>query len=429
MGSKRINIEEFYNDYISLIQDFNVNQQDIISNFISKEKDLDTYIEEIEALEKRKIAIGFDIFEKELTEMTAILMDFNPIKIEESTAQVKGAQLYLDRNARDLENLAKAFETTKATWYKIALIQHNIDPNSFFATKIEEEFQDIEKDIKNLTIDNVERLSDRISSLKNSINHILSTFMKIKKLFSENTFIGDEAIAYYERALRFIQYEYKENNLFDIENIVDKLLEDFETLKKQREFVQKKIPIYKVVNNTNMDDTAYSYAAKINQQFFNLTSIDFSNPKYVKTGHFVYVNFFPIHGIFGLREIFENMRIPDDYFEANKEFTNKTFNAFLGTVGIDSLILISYFMGLNIFVAISMVLASPFVYKAYFKYLIKATYKKFKLDKMFFYIKNDYFFVKEGDDLLNPLRIEEILFKNFDIIFKTEKSKQIQQKG
>jgi len=242
---------------------------------------------------------------------------------------------------------------------------------------------------------------------------------EIADLEKDNIFIGKEELLFKEKLDNFIKNKYYKSSLSEISDFAAETKEEFKKLKEASTVKRKKIPVYKIINKTGK---VHSYAIEPKKGvFINVTDTDIENPIYKNTGKYIYIDNYPVHGIFEKEFLKEEMEIPDSQFEAIKEFDRVTTTYFFIFAGLAFFTILMNMTGsISVVQTILLVLLYPFLFMLFFKKTKKKIDKRYKLKDFFHFFETNFYIIKEGDSLLKPQYIIPNIFINFSKLFEVE---------
>jgi len=416
----QIDIGKLFLSYEKNIAGLLENKQRILEDFKKKEDQLKRYREAISDLEKIKNEINFALFEKESEEFLQVLLNFDTEDIPKNIDLVYSSIAYLENIRYDLEEVSKKYIHIKNFWENYAIKKYNINEEAVFAIDIRNKLSEISEDISIVTLDEMQRLEDKIEEIKAQIERSISMITDMKTIVEKNIFIGDDEVEFYEEIVDFIQNKYSEMSLAEVSDFSEKTNKKYRELVKKSKTIKKKIPIYKMISKNG---GVYSYAMEPKEGIkLNISDIDIENPIYIETDRFIYIINYPEHGIFTKEFIQYEMEIPDEYFDAIKEFDRKTTNYFIFFSVLSLLTAILNIIGvLPIIQTLLLVALYPLIFMFIFRSIKKKIDKKYKFWKMFHFFETNFYFIKEGDSLLKPQNIIPLIVMNFEKLFKVPK--------
>jgi hypothetical protein len=419
MENLKLNIEKLFEKYIESIQFLNKAKQDILEDFKKKEEYIKEYEEALSELEKKKNELNFDLFTKETESFINVLMNFDTEDIKSNTEMVLSSIAYLGTIQHDIQEVSKKYLYIKKFWENWAIKKQGIDPNAKFAKDIEKELSEIHEEIENVNLEELQRLEDKIENSKTKIERAISIINDLNKMLNSYIFIGKEEVQFENKLIDFINNKYSQASLAEINDFAEETKEKLKSLKKSSKIIRKKVPVKKI---TNKSGKVYSYGIEPeNGIVLNVTDIEIENPIYEDTDHFIYINNYPEHGVFEKEFLHKNMEIPDEQFEAIKEFERVTFHYFILFSILSIFTIILNIVGaIPIVQTILLVVLYPFLFMFFFSKTKKKLNKKYKLPGFFHFFETNYFIIKEGDSAFKPQYVIPVIFENFTKLFKVK---------
>lgn len=412
-----ININKFFEAYEKEMAFVLSQKQKILESFKKKEEKIKLYEEALGELEKVKNEINFDLFKKETEEFISVLMNFDTENIEKNTEMVYSSIAYMGTIRKDLEEVSKKYLHIKNFWENYAIKKYKIEKNAKFAQDIDQELKEISIEIQNVTIDEIQRLEDRIESAKTKIERSVSMINDLNRIMEDHIFIGEAEIAFKQKIENFIENQYKTLSLTQVSELSEEIKNEFKVLKKESKTIRKKIPLYRIFNNTGK---VHSFAMEPKEGVkINVSDIEIENPIYKKEDRYIYIDNYPIHGIFEKNFLKEEMEIPDEHFDAIKEFDRVSTTYFMIFTFLSLItIFLNIFNVIPLLQTIALVMLYPLLFIVIFKKTKKTTDKRFKLPLFFHFFETNFYIVKEGDNLFKPQNVIPMIFLHFEKLFK-----------
>ncbi len=412
-----LDINVFFDEYIRLNNLFSSEKQNVLENLKKKENRMKFYEEALSNLEKENNEINFNIFQKETKEFMNVLLNFNTEDIDSNTQLVYNSIAYLETIKYDLSEISKKYFHIKNFWENYAKKKYKIKSSALFAKDIEKELKEISEEIKFVELSELQRLEDHIESVKLKIERSVSLINELSQLEKDHIFIGQEEILFKNKLEDFIKTKYYNSSLSEISDFAQKTKDTFEELKSKNKVIRNKIPVYKIINKTGR---VHSYAIEPKKGIFiNVTDTEIENPIYKSSGKFIYIENYPVHGIFEKEFLKEELQVPDEQFEAIKDFEAITTNYFIFFSSLSILTIIMNLIGeLPIIQTILLISLYPLLFIFFFGRTKKKIDKRYNLKDFFHFFETNYYIVKEGDSLLKPQYIISNIFINFSKLFE-----------
>lgn len=411
---------EIYNKEFTTI---NNEKQTILEDFREKEVKLKKYDEALAELEKSKNSAKFDLFSNLSERFLHILLQFDPNDIDNNTNNVVGGLLYLEEIKRDLTEVSKKYTFLQNLWQRFLNRKEGIDTDAKFIKDITYELEKIEEDLNNTTIDEIPRLEEKIENTKTMIERSISMLEDMNQILERHFFIGKESKNLYFAIQDFIDHKYKSASLSEITDFTNKVRDDFKILYKTAKTSRMKVPVIKIQKDKG--DKVYTYGFSIEDCLINPSDVKIDSPNYLNTGEFIYIDNFPISGIFEKSFLHNNLEVADDQFEAIKEFNKKAYKNFLLFSGLSfASVIMSIFGTISTLNAIALTALYPLLFMIMFSTAKKAIERKYKLPKMFHFYETNYYIIKEGTDSFAIQNVIPYIFLNYKEIFERNEKEE-----
>lgn len=412
-------INKIVNFYVEKNSNLTRNKINLLEEFRQTEIKLKDYVEALNELEKKQNKINLKEFGGLKNRTIQILTNFNPKDIDYNIHRVNETVIFFDQIEIDLIEVSEALVALKRIWSSF-LKRNKEFAGTIFDEFVNQRFNHLERTIESVTPQEIGVLSSDIENEKQDIEKIIFLIEKIKDYLSYNIFIGKEAKEI-ESTLQNLLSTFNEISVPDFIEKAKKYLDLVDQEKRTSKLGQVRVPVIKVVNKT--DRSIYKYTVLFDdhlvkyESFFNSDNIEL-----IDTKQFIYLEDFPLKGIFAGRKIVENLMIDNDYLNA-VESLNSTSQLYFSVLGIFIVFTTAITSFLNEYIIIFNLIMSLLILLSFnplMKFLKKQAEFKFKLKKFFTFTKLNYFIVKEGDDL----NIKEILagiIRDFDNTVLNEK--------
>jgi hypothetical protein len=388
---------EFIDIYIKDISKINFQKKQTLENFRKIESDFKFYQEALNELEKQQAKINLNEFENLKNKTIKILSDIDCKNMEFNINKVNEIIKFFNEIETDFIEVSTSLISIKKKWSSFENRNEDIK-NTIFSKHIEKKLEEIEYSINNIVPNEIGILSSTIEELKSYIDKLIIKIGKVKEYYNLNIFIGEENELIKEELKSLINFKdldsidtfYKKTN--QLFNIIDQV-------KKNSITGLVRVPVYKVFNEDSPN--IFKYTVKFGD-FYLKYDYFFNNSKltYKKTNEYIFLNNFPLKGIFSGKEIVNNLIIDNTYIKATSFFEKKIFSKFIQLSTILLIIgLISPFInGIFSIFYLFTTITSLFLFKRYISFFKKKVEKKYKRKQMFIFNKVDFFYTHIGED-------------------------------
>ncbi len=284
---------------------------------------------------------------------------------------------------------------------------------SVFNVYVENKFLALKRTIEGVTPQEIGLLNADIENEKQDIEKIIILIEKLKEYKNMNIFIGKEN----KEIEKNLSLLVDSMNDIAVPDFIEKAKECLELIDSEKQNVvygKKRVPVYKFINKG--DSSIYKYTVKFGDYFVKYESFfDSTNLTIEDTEQYIYLEDYPLKGIFAGKEVVEKLMIDNDYLNAVEVLNKKSqmifllLGLFILTTSTITAFLSEFVIILNLIISL-LILVS---FNPIMKNLKKNISQRFKLSDIFVFTKLNYFVVTEGDDL-NIKNILIGIIQNFD---------------
>lgn len=383
-----------------------------LEDFRTQEIKLKDYVEVLNELEKKQHKINLKEFNGLKIRTIEILKDFNPKDIDLNIKKLEEMINFFEQIELDLIEVSESLVSLKRIWTSF-LKRNDEFRKSVFNNYVEEKFIALKRTIESVTPQEIGLLNSDIENEKQDIEKIIVLIEKLKEYKNLNIFLGKENIEI-EKNLSLLIDTMNDISIHDFIEKAKDCLAFIDIEKKNVVYGRKRVKVFKFINKT--DPSIYKYTVQFGSYFVRYESFfDSSNLKIEDTGQYIYLEDYPIKGIFSGKEVVEKLMIDNDYLNAVEVLSKKSQITFL-LLGLFILTTTSITAFLNEFIIIANLIISLLIlisFNPIMKRLKSKIENIFKLEDIFVFTKLNFFIVSEGDDL----QIKDILIgiiQNFD---------------
>lgn len=420
------NLDLFFDNYIENLVNVSQHQKKILDIFRDKEEELKEYLKQVNILEKTKNNYKMKDFEYIVSNMSLNLaeefsnydIELKNLLIKENVDKLKQVILGIKNSGYEFENLSIKFNNLSKMWNAFINSRPYLDKKAIFLVTLNNEMKELENDIKKIDIEDIGRIEEKISTIKLTIERTVNAIAEIEIIYNKYFFVGYEAIELKKKIEHFFKVKYKKMSLGEIA----KFMMEIEKEKKEieQENIIKTEPINVVYITEKESKKIYSYGLYINEVYINPSEINFKNPVYNFINQYIYLDNFPIKGIFEKDFLLNNIQISQNQLLAIKEFNEATMKYFLlEAVGGSFLLGLLYLLisSFSLTTFLSSILSLHLFFMWIFGKLKKKIDNKFNVPNAFYFIKINYFYIKEGTDGMKYEKIPELILSKFNDIF------------
>jgi hypothetical protein len=392
-------------------------------------------------LEKIQNKINLQIFEYLINSIYEELSKFDPENIEYNIYKIQNMVISLQESEKELTDISNNVNVLKKIWKGFVNRYPEIKN-----TKLEKNFYmqlDVLMDVlAKSNITQVGLVEDSLTNLKKTVEEIILLYEKLKEYEKYHLFIGEEYEEFYKELQNIgnlisesssdLEDKTQEEKLKltkeaveDFIIIVKEYIEKIEKIKKEESTKGViKIPVIKAQHKINKNIYKFTvkfedFLLKYESFFLNEKALNFTNTK-----QYIFIDNYPIKGIFKADETIKNLKIFDNYILAATEYDKSIFNLFIFISVID--ILSGFFVIGNTFLLffyLFYVFGSLFSLRFFKKVIYKFKENKYKVKKFFPFIKTDFIIFKTGEDL----NVNDILLNIIREIDNTILNKKFQK--
>lgn len=390
-----------------------------LEDFRTQEIKLKDYVEVLNELEKKQHKINLKEFNGLKDRTIEILKDFNPKDIDFNIKRLQDTIIFFEQIEIDLIEVSDSLVSLKRIW--TSFLKRNPEfKDSIFNNYVENKFNTLKRTIEGVTPQEIGLLNADIENEKQDIEKIILLIEKLKEYKNLNIFIGNENKEI-EKNLSLLVNSMNEISVPDFIEKAKECLELIDEKKKNVVFGRKRVPVYKFINKG--DSSIYKYTVKFGDHFVKYESFfESTNLVIEDTKQYIYLEDYPIKGIFSGKEVVERLMIDNDYLNA-VEILNKNSQMVFLILGLFILTTSSITAFLNEFIIVLNLIISLLILLSFnpiMKNLKKNISSKFDLEDIFVFTKLNYFVVSEGDDL-NIKNILIGIIQDFDYTILNEK--------
>ncbi len=383
-----------------------------LEEFRTQEIKLKDYVEVLNELEKKQHKINLKEFNGLKNKTIEILKEFNPKDINSNIKRLEDMIVFFEQIELDLIEVSESLVSLKRIWS--SFLKRNEEFRiSVFNNYVENKFIALKKTIEGITPQDIGLLNSDIENEKQDIEKIIILIERLKEYKNLNIFIGKENKEI-EKDLSLLINTMNDISIHDFIEKAKDCLSLIDKEKKNCIYGRKKVKVFKFSNKG--DSSIYKYTVRFGDYFVRYESFfDSRNLISEDTGQYIYLEDYPLKGIFSGQEVVEKLMIDNDYLNA-VEMLNKKSQLTFSLLGLFILTTTTITAFLNEFIIIANLIISLLILVS-FNPIMKRLKAKiedlFNLEKIFVFTKLNYFVVSEGDDL----NIKDILIgtiQNFD---------------
>ena len=425
----KLNLELFFDNYSENLLNVSIVQRKILDVFREKEEELKEYTKQTASLEKAKNNYKMKDFESIVSNIAFNLgeefSNFNiPLKslpVKQNAEKIKEIIFGIENRGYEFENVSNRYNNVKKIWKAFIEPREYLDRKAKFIQTIEEELKELENQIKDVDIDEIGRIEEKISSVKDLIEKAIYAISELEILYNKHFFVGYEPLTLKKEIERFLEKEYKNKEVGEL------IIKTKEILKKKEQLMLNNKTATEGLNVVLIREKGSkkvsTYGIYVNGLYLNPSEIEFKNPEYVFIDRYIYMDNFPIQGIFEKEWLASNMIISQKQLLAMEKFSQSTMKKFLTEVVGGSFVFWFLYMVTPIFNLLafsSAVIGLHFYFAWAFKRLKEKIDKEFGVPKAFYFISINFFYVKEGTDEFKYEKIPYLILKNFEKIFNSQ---------
>lgn len=406
-----VNLDKLYNIYIDENSRINTNKLLVLEHFREKENNFKKYEDIVSLLEKEKGESKIDSYAALSEEILTELKNFNPNSIEENLKPVKDQIDNIQIIKEDVSKVSDKFRFIENMWLSFLERKATMDKDSIFIRDIFQKISELKEEFSFISINDLGMIEEKIDTLKNSIVRAMSIIEDLTSIIEKNVFIGKEPKELHDKIKDFVEFKYKKMSLSDINLFSTDIDEEIERLRHYRITKRLKAKVIKLKNKQNQN--IYNYGIELKGIMMYVSEKLSTNEVKEDTRKFLYIENFPIYGLFNIKTLNEEIEVADDQFFANKELNDKSLNLFI-IVSIATLYVLS--LDYTPIVKIPLAILMQFVFVFFFKGLMYRINDKYNLKNMFYFFKISYIYTSIGDTGLDVQKIIPNILLNFDNI-------------
>lgn len=412
-------INEFMNSYEMIATGITTEKIKVLEDFRITEIKLKDYNEALNDLEKQQNKINLNEFGGLRKKTLEILKIFDPINIDDNIHKISETVEFFRNIENELIEVSDSLISVRRSW-NLFLDKNTEFKYSIFSDYVNEKEDKLKETLNIINPREIGILSIDIEKVRQEIELIIINITKIKELLLLNIFMGDESKKI-EEEISLLMNNYNKNSVSDFSNKAKELIERVESVNTIGKVGTVPVEVVRFENGIN--SSLFKYTLKFGDHilkydtFFNADKV-----KIKETGKFVFIDNFPLDGIFKGRDIIENIDYNDNYINAVEDFSNTSL-----TVFISMLVLILITTGLSLFVGgflvyVNLILAIAAIigFNPYLSFLQVQTAAKYGLKKIFIYSKIDFFIASKGQDTdMNAILLG--IIQDFDLTILNDK--------
>lgn len=396
---EQLKLNQIMNLYVDQNLAINFNKIDILEKFRETEQHLKEYTESLTELEKQQNRINLKEFQGLADKTIEILMDFNPDNMIENIENVVGINNFFIEVERDLIDTSESLVNARKIWNSFLYRNQELS-DSLISLHVLDRLKKAKTHMESITPSEIGVIFTEIESIKQEIERITLIIEKLKNEITLNVFIGEESNQLLEKIKNFLM-NVGDISIHEYINQANIFLEEISEIKKISKYGKARVPLVKVINKHKPSIYKHTLLFGDNlvkyDPFFNsMNGLEIKN-----TNEFIYLENYPIVGIFSGREIVENLAYDENYFNLVNEITNKSVLSFNLLVGIliTSGILFSFLGLFAITFYVLIVIASVLGFNYFLLFVKNKLENKFSIKNAFIYINTNFYIAEIGEDL------------------------------
>lgn len=418
MYSQQI-INEFIDSFVSIGSGITAEKVNVLETFRATETKLKDYSESLNDLEKQQNKINLIEFGGLRSKTVEILSVFDPINIDNNISKIYETIDFFKNIENELIEVSESLINVRRSWN--FFIEKNREfKDSIFDNYVNQKEQKLKDTLNVINPREIGILSIDIEKARQEIELIISYISKIKDLLLMNIFIGDESKKI-ENEISMLMSEYDNN---DISNFIEKAKELIQRVEDINTSGEKGTVAVEVVRYSNKENKSiYKHTLKFGDHIMKYdTFFNIENPHVVNTGKYVFLDNFPLEGVFKGRDIIESLDYNDNYISAVEDFSNTSIFMFSMLI---ILIMITttaslFIGGIAVYINFILALAGIIGFNPYLASLQITSAAKFGLKKIFIYSKTNFIVASKGEDTdMNAILLGVI--QDFDNTILNEK--------
>jgi len=411
------NIYSVYSEYISQNKEASRDTQKILENFRSREEQLRDYHLALGILEKIQSEVGFYRLETAFNKVKSDLKNFDPSNIPFEIQKVYNAAEMIESYRSDIENLSKKIQKIDSLW--TAFIQNNpTAKGTIFEQTFQKKYNDIMKKIGESGIADSSGAAYRLDNLKSFVTEIFESIEKAKDFQDLYVYMGADAKVLERNLAEAL--EFKEDSVESQLALLSSCASSIEKLESSSQLSTVGFPVIGV--STSEDESVVKYTINVKDQLVKYEPFFNSNSMHTfKTGEYLYMEGFPVEGVFAGREIIQTIGPSKENIQLILDLNDKIEKSLMWA-GI-SLLFLSFITFVSSQIMVSFIMAAivivAFLSKdKLLKDYIRILRDKYNIPNAFVFSKLDFFLLKTGAPMdIKALKIE--LVQDFDKFFLT----------
>lgn len=396
---EQLKLNQVMNNYVEQNLSLNFNKIDILEKFRETEQHLKEYTESLTELEKQQNRINLKEFQGLANKTIEILMDFNSENMTENIENVNGINNFFIEVERDLVDTSESLVHARKIWNSFLYRNQELS-DSLISIHVLDRLEKAKKHMESITPNEIGVIFTEIESIRQEIERITLIIEKLKNEIILNVFIGEENDKLLETIKNFLM-NVGDISIHEYINQANAFLEEISEIKKSSKYGKAKVPLVKVINKHKPSIYRYTLLFGDNlvkyDPFFN--SMNGLEAK--STSEYIYLENYPIHGIFSGKEIVENLAYDENYFNLVNEITNKSVLSFnlLVSILIISGVLFSFLGLFAITFYVLIVIISVLGFSYFLSFVKNKLENKFSIKNAFMYINTNFYIAEIGEDL------------------------------
>lgn len=423
------NTERLFELIVSENTQFDNERKQILEDFRESEKELRRYVEALTDLEKQQARVNFSEFKTLQNRMLYDLLNFDPRNIPANTELVKSYIGALVHNEGEFIEISSALFDFQQRWEKF-LIRFPMFVNTNFDLYFKAKHEKLYESVNGAQgIQNMGLISSQLEQDRQELEKVIMHIEKIQDYINMYIYIGEEN----EKQLAKLKSLMDSSDSYEVRDFFDvtsETIQKIDLIKTKSKKARVPVPVVKVFNARNK--SVYKYTLRFGdftvlyENFFMDTvknkiddktftwdehsrNIEFIEEitderlmRQEETGLFVYLDNFPINGIFSGREVVEDLCVSPEYAVTVDELASKSLVSFviLASVILLSSIITTMIGGGAVIFNVILCIGSLIGFKMFLKFLKKSQEDYRNMPSFFTFSKIDLLLFKEGDNFI-----------------------------
>ena len=434
------NTEKLFELIVSDNTRFDKERKKILENFRESEKHLRKYVEALTDLEKQQARVNFSEFKALQGRMLNDLLNFNPKDIPSNTELVKAYTNSLVHNENDFTEISSALFDFEQRWEKF-LVRYPTFVNTNFDTYFKNKHLMLYASVNDAQgLQNMGVISSQLEQSRQELEKVIMHIEKIQDYINMYIYIGAEN----ERQLGLLKSLMESSDSYEVSDFFDiasETIQKIDLIKAKSKKARVPVPVVRVFNAKNRG--VYKYTLRFgdftvlyenffidavknkienkaftweehsrNSQFLEEIS-DEKLMRQEETGLFVYLDNFPIDGIFSGREVVEDLCVSPEYAVTVEELSSKSLVSFviLASILFFSSVITTMIGGGAVIFNVILCIGSLIGFKMFLKFLKKSQEDFRNMPSFFTFSKIDMLLFKEGDNFIIDDALEGAIYE------------------